>query len=169
MKNRIKYIIITLSIFGLNFALDRITKYYAVIHLQNGEVMSFFNNCFILIFAENEGAFLSLGADWNIYIKYCVLLFIPILICAAGLLYLMFKEEALYRIITLSCVAGGGIGNLIDRLFNDFSVVDFMNFGIGNIRTGILNVADLSVTFGVLALALIEFSPKRSLERQKND
>jgi signal peptidase II len=165
MKNRIKFIIITLSVFGLNFALDRITKYFAVLHLKNGEAITFLNNCVILIFAENEGAFLSLGSNWNIYIKYCVLLFIPILICSAGLFYLMFKEEALYRIIALSCVAGGGIGNLIDRFLNDFKVVDFMNFGIGNIRTGILNVADLSVTFGVLALALIEFMPRR----QKNN
>jgi signal peptidase II len=163
MKNRIKYIIITLSVFGLNFALDRITKYFALRYLQTP--ITLLNNCVILILAENEGAFLSLGSTWNIYIKYCLLLFIPILICAVGLFYLMFKEEALYRIITLSCVAGGGIGNLIDRFFNDFKVVDFLNFGIGNIRTGILNVADLSVTFGVIILALIEFAPRS----QKNN
>jgi signal peptidase II len=148
-------------VFGVNFALDRITKYFALRYLKNNEAVTFLNNCVILIFAENEGAFLSLGSNWNIYIKYSVLLFFPILICVAGLLYLMFKENALYRIITLSCVAGGGIGNLIDRFFNDFKVVDFMNFGIGNIRTGILNVADLSVTFGVIVLALIEFVPRR--------
>lgn len=41
---------------------------------------------------------------------------------------------------------------MYDRIFNNGLVVDFMNFGIGNIRTGILNVADLSITFGAILL-----------------
>jgi signal peptidase II len=68
----------------------------------------------------------------------------------------MFKETLLCRVILVACISGGGIGNLADRLFNSFRVIDFLNFGFGNVRTGILNVADLSVTFGVLILALLE-------------
>jgi signal peptidase II len=68
----------------------------------------------------------------------------------------MLKEKRLYRIIILSCIIGGGMGNLCERLFNEFNVIDFMNFGIGAIRTGILNVADLSVTFGIVALLFFE-------------
>jgi lipoprotein signal peptidase len=36
-----------------------------------------------------------------------------------------------------------------------------MNFGIGPIRTGILNVADISVTFGVIILIVLEFLEDR--------
>ena len=57
-------------------------------------------------------------------------------------------------------IIGGGLGNLIDRLSNDFRVVDFINFGIGNVRTGILNVADMSVTFGVIFLAIYSIHKK---------
>jgi lipoprotein signal peptidase len=39
-----------------------------------------------------------------------------------------------------------------------------MNFGIGSIRTGILNVADLSVTFGVILLLIIEVKYKKPIE-----
>jgi len=153
-----------LGIFLINYFLDRFTKYIAVEYLKGNESRSFFNNIFVLVYAENTGAFLSLGKNWNIYIKYVVLLIIPILICIAGLLYLMIKEKKNYRIIICSCIIGGGIGNLIDRLFNEFTVIDFMNFGIGNIRTGILNVADLSITFGVIILLIFEMIQKKRIQ-----
>ena len=60
----------------------------------------------------------------------------------------------------LVTIIGGGLGNLIDRLSNNFRVVDFINFGIGNVRTGILNVADMSVTFGVIILAIYSIHKK---------
>ena len=57
-------------------------------------------------------------------------------------------------------IIGGGLGNLIDRLSNNFRVVDFLNFGIGSLRTGILNIADMSVTIGVLFLAVYSLQKK---------
>ena len=41
-------------------------------------------------------------------------------------------------------------------------VIDFLNFGIGGLRTGILNVADLSVTFGALAFILMQFFAEKN-------
>ena len=49
-------------------------------------------------------------------------------------------------------VFSGGIGNLADRVLFDRHVTDFINIGIGNLRTGIFNVADIYVTTGVLML-----------------
>jgi len=158
---RKRQIIMSLGIFLINYILDRFTKYIAIEYLKGNGAKSYFNNIFVLVYAENTGAFLSLGKDWNIYIKYAVLLIIPIIICIAGLLYLMLKEKINYRIIIFSCIIGGGIGNLVDRLFNEFTVIDFMNFGIGNIRTGILNVADISVTFGIIFLIIFEMMQRK--------
>ena len=157
---RKRQIIMSLGIFLINYVFDRFTKYIAVEYLKGNEARSFFN-IFVLVYAENTGAFLSLGKNWNIYIKYVVLLIIPIIICIAGLFYLMIKEKLNYRIIICSCIIGGGIGNLADRLFNEFTVIDFMNFGIGNIRTGILNTADISVTFGVILLIIFEMIQRK--------
>jgi signal peptidase II len=153
---RKNHIIMVLGIFLVNYFLDRITKIIAVNYLKGKESINVFFDFFILKYAENIGAFLSLGTKWNIYVKYFVLLIVPIIICIIGLIYLMVKETKKYRIIIGSCIIGGGIGNLVDRLFNNFTVIDFMNFGIGNIRTGILNVADLSVTFGVIIFIIFE-------------
>jgi signal peptidase II len=196
---------LSLSVFFANFVIDRLTKITAIALLKKHEPLSLLRGLVIFTYTENPGAFLSLGAQWPAALKYAALLIVPILICAAALLYLMLKEKKLYRVIAGSCVSGGGIGNLLDRLCNDFrvidcmrrvhtpplwgvkkgmypetntlpkqhtsrlcrEVVDFMNFGIGPLRTGILNAADLSVTFGVLALLLFEI--KGNTPKVKSD
>jgi hypothetical protein len=54
----------------------------------------------------------------------------------------------------VALVLAGGIGNLIDRVLHDGLVTDFLNLGIGSIRTGIFNVADMALTTGALVLVL---------------
>jgi signal peptidase II len=153
---RKEYVILVIGMFCINYFLDRITKHLAVKYIKGRGLIKLFNNLMYLVYAENDGAFLSLGSDWNIYVKYIVLIIIPILICITALFYLSTIETRIYRILIGSSIMGGGLANLIDRLFNEFKVIDFMNFGIGNIRTGILNVADLSVTFGAILLLIME-------------
>ena len=168
LKERKRHIIMTLSIFSVNFILDRLTKHIALEYLKGNDSIIFFNNIFALTYAENTGAFLGLGKNWNEHIKYFVFLIIPIIICIVGLLHLMTKETKNHRIIIVSCIIGGGIANLVDRLFNNFTVIDFMNFGIGRIRTGILNVADLSVTFGVIILIIVELFQNKKLVKNND-
>jgi signal peptidase II len=112
--------------------------------------------CFVLVYSENRGAFLNMGESWNGILKQLILLILPALVCVAGLFYLMLKENKPARIILLSTIIGGGIGNLVDRIINDFCVKDFMYFSIGPFHTGILNMADLSVTFGTVLFLLYE-------------
>ena len=55
-----------------------------------------------------------------------------------------------------SLVFAGGIGNLIDRAFRtEGKVIDFMNMGIGSLRTGIFNVADMAIMAGLILLLFI--------------
>ena len=55
--------------------------------------------------------------------------------------------------VTAWCMMlSGGIGNLWDRIVHDGRVIDFMNVGLGGLRTGIFNVADLCITVGVVLL-----------------
>ena len=51
-------------------------------------------------------------------------------------------------ILGASLVIGGGFSNLIDRLLNDGAVVDFVSVGVGNLRTGIFNLADVAIMIG---------------------
>jgi signal peptidase II len=51
-------------------------------------------------------------------------------------------------------VAAGGAGNLVDRIVRDGRVIDFMNLGLGPVRTGIFNMADVQIMAGLALLLL---------------
>jgi len=156
-------IILTIIVLLSNLLLDRITKLLAVHYLKGEEIISLFYNTVLLKYTENTGAFLSIGSHWPDSLKYLALIILPVIICLYGLYYCAFRLTDKKMVIMLVTIIGGGLGNLIDRLNNDFRVVDFINFGIGTVRTGILNVADMSVTFGVIFLAIYSLQ-KKSVE-----
>jgi len=156
-KARVRYIGITISVVVLNYGLDRLTKLLAIEFLKGRPPVSFFGDLMVLVYAENTGAFLSLGSVWSPFLKYLLFLVLPGIVCLYGLYWCFLKARDLPRIVLVATIIGGGAGNMVDRIANDFRVVDFLNFGIGRLRTGILNVADLSVTFGALLLVFVEY------------
>ena len=160
MNARARHIILVVLTFAANSGLDRITKFLAAAYLQGKRGYSFFYNIVVLRYAENSGAFLSMGSRWPDWLKYAILLVLPALLCLYGLWYCVFRERDLWKTIFLVSALAGGLGNLVDRSFNGFMVVDFLNFGIGGLRTGVLNVADLSITFGFLAYFIREWTTR---------
>jgi len=54
--------------------------------------------------------------------------------------------------LALSLIVSGGLSNFIDRIIYNGVVVDFLNIGIGNFRTGILNIADIAITLGIILM-----------------
>lgn len=160
---RKKYIFTTIIVLLINYLIDQLTKYFAVQYLKGDEPVYFLKDTIMIYYAENSGAFLGMGTAWPPALKYIVLLILPIMFCLYGIYFCLFKEKNLTRLVLFSTIIGGGLSNLIDRLFNDFAVVDFLNFGIGSLRTGILNIADLSVTFGVFILLFYELKYGKKL------
>jgi signal peptidase II len=154
--NRKKEIAIALLTAAINISLDRSTKAVAEALLKGKDAMRFLSDSIVLVYTENKGAFLSLGASWPSWVKLVALLYLPLLVCALAFLYCCAMEKDKARIALLVTIVSGGAGNLIDRITRNFSVVDFMNFGIGSLRTGVLNVADLSITFGAIGLVIYE-------------
>ena len=57
----------------------------------------------------------------------------------------------------IALVVGGGLSNLIDRLLNEGRVVDFMQLGIGPLRTGVFNVADVAIMGGLAVMLVVVF------------
>jgi hypothetical protein len=57
--------------------------------------------------------------------------------------------------------AAGGFSNWIDRVLQG-RVIDFLNVGIGPLRTGVFNVADMAIMLGVglLAVDAIRWRPR---------
>jgi signal peptidase II len=80
----------------------------------------------------------------------------------AMLLGLTLRDARFRRpeVVAVAAIVGGGIGNLVDRVQLG-AVRDFLNVGIGPLRTGIFNVADMAITFGGIALILVPLLRRR--------
>jgi len=149
LPRSLSIILITLSC----TVIDQVSKFVAKQYLQPGDFYSYIGDTFRLQYAENSGAFLGLGATlpdpWR-HLIFTVLVGIFLL---ALLVYLLRSNELTwFATVCLSLVCAGGLSNLIDRIAYDGRVVDFLNVGIGPLRTGIFNVADMAITFGALLM-----------------
>jgi signal peptidase II len=128
---------------------DQLTKIIARQTLAASDPIIFLNDLFRLQYVENRGAFLSLGANTSDHLKYWIFV-VGVGIALAGMLIYLLSAKKLTGVqsVALCLVLAGGVGNLIDRLFNEGRVIDFMNMGIGSLRTGIFNVADVAIAVG---------------------
>ena len=133
---------------------DRVTKDMAKEHLKNKEPISYFNNTVRFEYAENTGAALNLGDDLPKTVSLVLLSLLPLIILLLLFIYSIRNSGKIntLKLILLSMVFAGGIGNIIDRIFFDRHVPDFIIIGFKNLHTGIFNVADVCVTAGVIGL-----------------
>jgi signal peptidase II len=135
-------------------ACDRATKQAAVAHLPIGERHSYLGDTVRLEHARNSGAFLSLGSALPPAVRSRVFTYGPALL-VLGALWVAFRRRSTTRAaVAAILIAAGGIGNLWDRIATGGWVVDFLNLGVGPLRTGIFNVADLAIVGGVVLLVL---------------
>ena len=149
-----KLALVLLVIFG-GIGCDQVTKEAARQHLEGRGTLSYLGDTFRLTYAENHGAFLGLGATLSEEMR--TLLFIGLTtLFMVGLLVWLLRRPTLSNLalFAFSLILSGGIGNLIDRAVFDGGVTDFLNIGIGTLRTGIFNVADVWIMLGVFLVAL---------------
>ena len=132
---------------------DQATKQIAAQQLRGTPPISFMHDLVRLQYAENQGAFLGLGNSLSPELRFW-LLTVATAVLLLGLAIFLIVQWQLPRLsfIALSCVLAGGLGNMIDRLVHDGSVIDFLNLGLGSLRTGIFNIADIAITGGVVLL-----------------
>ncbi|HAJ36536.1 MAG TPA: signal peptidase II [Chloroflexi bacterium] len=105
-----------------------------------------------LTYFENPGAFLGLGADLPAQARFWVFTVVAVLLLSGLVVYAWraSAQTSTLMLVGISLLVAGGIGNLIDRIVNDGRVVDFMFVGVGWLRTGVFNVADMALTAGVI-------------------
>jgi signal peptidase II len=146
---------------------DRVTKNLAKENLKNKESISYFNNTVKLEYAENTGAALSLGDNLPKVLNLLILSILP----AALLLGLFFytiknvRQINFIKLFSIALIFAGGIGNIIDRIFFDRHVPDFLFIDFKIFHTGIFNVADVCITTGFIVLMLFYRDKKLSLSK----
>ncbi len=137
---------------------DQMTKDIAREQLAASPSISLLSDTIRIQYTENTGAFLGLGSKLPDGIRFALFVFLNGLISFSALLYALKTHELRYpQVIGSLLIASGGLGNLLDRLLNKGAAIDFLNLGIGPIRTGIFNVADIFIVVGAVTVILFSF------------
>src|SRR5262245_66309265 len=157
---RIGVRLVLLIAIGATIGCDRVTKHIAATTRSEAPSRSFLADTFRLEYVENEGAFLGLGADWPLAFRTAgfgvgsgmLLIGLTVLAMRAR-----WPRQAL---LGVALFVAGGASNLVDRIAYG-TVIDFMNVGIGSLRTGIFNVADIAIMLGAGILVLEGYRSNR--------
>jgi len=150
---RFLWLSLTLSTIGC----DQVTKQVAAAELADGVRRSLLHDAVRLQYTENAGAFLGLGTTLPPAIRTPVLVSAAAFLLIGVLFALRQPRLALSYRLGLYLILAAGVSNLLDRLIRG-RVIDFLNLGIGPLRTGIFNVADVALMLG-LALAIMAHRP----------
>ncbi len=120
---------------------DQSTKAAAIEVIEDGSTM-LIPGIIDLVHVENTGAAFSIGEGGGIVFVAVAIVFL------LGACYFVWHEEDLPLgvVASVGLVAGGGLGNMIDRLMNG-SVTDFLSTAF--MKFPVFNVADMCVTVGV--------------------
>jgi signal peptidase II len=135
---------------------DRVTKHAATTMLAGGTGYSYLVDTVRLGYVENTGGFLSLGAGLPDVLRAAIFT------GATGVMLFGLSILAVRRTwaglpaLGLTLFVAGGASNWIDRVANG-SVVDFLNVGVGPLRTGVFNVADVAIMLGAGLFVLAEW------------
>lgn len=150
LKNQRRWAVAALLLL-MTVACDQATKHVAASSFIDAIPYTLVGGFVELLYSENAGAFLGLGSDLHHQTRFWLFT-----VGVGGLLLVfsarLFQATKLVELVGWSLVIGGGASNLIDRLVRDGRVVDFLRIGIGDLRTGIFNVADAAIVLGLFCL-----------------
>ncbi|MEE9363398.1 MAG: signal peptidase II [Cellulophaga sp.] len=144
----------------VNVGCDQFSKIIVRKHILSHDYIDLFNNNFILTNVENTGAMLGFGKDFAPILKIIFLQVLPVIVLLF-ILYRILTKKDLNKWLTIAFafVIGGGISNLIDRIAYG-SVTDFFQIKFGVLKTGIFNMADVSVTTGAILIFILSVRHK---------
>jgi signal peptidase II len=130
---------------------DRVTKHLAVTTLAGNPGHSYLGDTVRLDYHENRGGFLSTGAEWRPATRAAVFQVANGLFLVGALIMAFRLKWSRLAAAGLVMFIAGGISNLVDRVAIG-GVIDFLNIGVGPLRTGIFNVADVAIMAGIALL-----------------
>jgi signal peptidase II len=148
-------------ILATNIGCDQVSKSIARQRLDHHKRVEVVGNYLILTRTENKGAFLSMGDSLPEPVRIILLSVLPAAIMGYGL-YFLFTRKSLpwTTVLALGFIIGGGIGNLYDRVVHG-SVTDFLHMDFVIFRTGIFNLADVSIMAGTFLIIIHAFLKER--------
>ena len=160
IDRRKRNILITIIVL-LGIASDQISKVWVRNNFESYIETSIVGDIFTLIKVENTGAFLGMGSELPETLRVLLLIVLPVIVLVGITIYTYFdKSLDKTSIIGFSLIIGGGVGNIFDRIVYG-SVTDFLYLNFEFFKTGIFNIADLSVTTGMILILISSFKGTR--------
>lgn len=137
-------------------AVDQVVKAIMLSSLEPGVPVPVIGDWFRFFLLFNPGAAFSMGADSTWLFTTIQLTFVVVIAILAP------KIRDRWQAVGLAMIAGGALGNLIDRLFRDPGfwfghVVDYISVG----GFAVFNIADASITCGVVVFVIAMLTEER--------
>jgi signal peptidase II len=127
--------------------------------LADKPTQSFLADSVRLEYATNAGGFLSFGADLSPRVRAALFTFATGAFIVALSVGLVRSRRSFWRTLGIALLLAGGLSNWLDRARSGV-VVDFLNVGVGWLRSGIFNVADVAIMLGVFIFVVSELSAR---------
>ena len=143
---------------------DRVTKHAATMVLAGTPERSYLADTVRLGYAENPGGFLSLGAEWPPAARAAFFTVVTGSLLVGVVVVAVRRRWDGWLALGLALFVAGGASNWLDRILRG-RVVDFLNLGLGAVRTGVFNVADVAIMFGAGILLFAEVRRARDAPR----
>ncbi len=165
--------VILIAVIAGVIGLDQLTKWLAVVCLQGQASFPLWKGVLHFTYVENTGMAFGMLKDH----RWVFMVFSTIAIVALSVYLFRFRPEGKWMQISMAMIIGGGIGNMIDRIFLGY-VVDFIDFTL--INFAVFNVADsfVCVGAGIMILCLVldlikeikaERAKKEAANSEEND
>ena len=149
MKN--KYLWVG-SIVSVVLVLDQLTKYVVEARIRLHDVIPVIPGFFNLTHVRNKGAAFGVLAD--LPASWRSAFFITVTIVAVAVIAMLIRKTHERLLVTaFSLIAGGAVGNVIDRVRYG-EVVDFIQWYVKSFYWPSFNVADSAISIGVALLAI---------------
>lgn len=137
---------ISLIVGAVLVIIDQIIKYFVSAYLQPVGSVSVIDNIFSLTYVENKGVAFGMFSDMRwIFVALTSILLVIII-------FYMFKKrpKGKFFYVCAALIIGGGIGNLIDRIFYGY-VIDYLSLSF---FPPVCNFADYCITAGTIMLVI---------------
>lgn len=177
MNKELKSKLWPISLAVIVIILDQITKILVMKNIPLYTIgASFMGDFFRIIHVANTGVAFSVGASWSETARRLLFSLIPLIVIGI-VITIYFRNDTWTKLQrwAIMGIAGGGLGNLIDRFFRAEGVVDFIDikfYGLfGLERWPTFNIADSAVVVCgfILVISFIVTSVKESKQKKSEE
>lgn len=146
---------------------DLFSKYVIQQTMLLHDTVHVIGDFFRLTYIHNPGA--AFGLHLGPYSRF---IFLTLALVALVVLVLMYRHTPAtdkLRLMAIGSIAGGALGNVVDRIRSADGVVDFLDFGVGQLRWPVFNFADTAVTIGAALLLFSLWAEDQRRDRERGE